>query len=804
MRRSSLGFLVALLVAACAAPVDWTRYPVVPRPAELSPEDGSFLLDGDTRFVADPADAELVGLAEFLAEPLRAVSGLPLPMASEAGEGDIELVVDPALDLPAEGYRLRVRADGVALRASTHTGVFRGLQTLRQLLPPAVERGFGGEWRGGAPVLATARRPDSVVAALPEPGPDPERLAVPSSWRIPAVEIEDAPRFRYRGMHLDVGRHIFPPSFVKKYVDLLALYRFNTFHWHLTEDQGWRIEIEGYPTLTEMGAWRAETQVAKHNDPFLGDGAPYGGYYTRDEVRDIVAYARARHIRVIPEIEMPGHSRAALAAYPELACLEGPFEVGTRWGVYPEIYCPREETFAFLEDVLTEVMALFPSEYIHIGGDEAPKDTWEASAEVREIMARAGVEDEDALQSWFIRRIERFLNEHGRRLIGWDEILEGGLAPDATVMSWRGTEGGIEAARQGHDVVMTPNDDVYLDHLQGDPWYEPLAIGGLTTLEDVYAFEPVPAELGPDAARHVIGAQGNLWTEYLPTADHVEYMAFPRALALAEVAWSPRQDRDRDAFAARLPHHFARLDALDVHYRVPPPGGLRDSLTLDDSVTVRMDHPVPGTVIRYTTDGRPPSPASAAYEEPFTLQVDGDGRTVRAIAFPSASRPSAERTATFRRTSLRPADPVPAERLAPGLEAILVPVQDTLPELDALADATGVATTYENVGFTRHEPDGPMGFHYQGFMLAPRDGIYTFHLTSDDPSRLRIGDRTLARHDGALGIPTTDAQIALAEGWHAIQVDYADRGGRRLLRLEITGPTGHRSPIPAYRLRHLP
>jgi hexosaminidase len=307
--------------------------------------------------------------------------------------------------------------------------------------------------------------------------------------------------------------------------------------------------------------------VRKNFDPYIGDGIPYGGFYTQDEVREVVAYAAERFITVIPEIELPGHSTAALAAYPELACTPGPFEVVTRWGVFEDIFCPKEETFAFLENVLTEVMALFPSEYIHIGGDEAPKARWEASPIAQEVIRREGLRDEAELQSWFIRRIERFLRANGRKLIGWDEILEGGLPPAATVMSWRGMAGGIEAAKEGHDVIMTPTSHVYLDYYQGPPESEPFAIGGNTPLARVYEFEPVPPELTPAEARHIIGAQGNVWTEYMKTSDHVEYMVFPRMIALSEVVWSPRERRNWDSFLARLPAQLNRLDVMGVRYR---------------------------------------------------------------------------------------------------------------------------------------------------------------------------------------------------------------------------------------------
>ena len=427
----------------------------------------------------------------------------------------------------AEAYRLDVTPERIAISARDVRGLVYGAQTLRQ--------------------LATA-----------------------SPRAIPAVRIDDAPRFGWRGLHLDVSRHFFPIGFIKKYVDALAAFKLNTFHWHLTDDQGWRLAIERYPKLTEVGAWRKETIVGHaRRGPKGYDGTPHGGFYTQDQARELVAYARDRGVSVLPEIEMPGHSLAALASYPEHANVPGPFEVRTTWGISEEVFAPRETTFEFLENVLREVMDVFPNEFIHIGGDEAPKKRWKESAEAQALMKREGLADEEQLQSWFVRRIERFLNAKGRRLVGWDEILEGGLAPNATVMSWRGTAGGIAAAKEGHDVVMAPQADLYFDHYQGDPEHEPLAIGGMTPIEDTYGYEPVPAELSSEEAKHVLGPEGCVWTEYMPTSGQVEYMAYPRVLALAEIAWSPREARDLASFTARLPAALRVLDELGIGYRKP-------------------------------------------------------------------------------------------------------------------------------------------------------------------------------------------------------------------------------------------
>ncbi len=514
------------------------NFHLIPFPERVTPGTGTFLMSEVTQLrLSDPADADLRTLGDYAAAVLRDDLGIEISVSElPASRGSQEaislfLVAGEALQ-SHEQYRLEVTERSVTISAPAYAGLFYGVQTLRQLAP--------------------VRTGDSAEAVA-----------------LPAVLIEDRPRFVYRGMHLDVGRHFFPVSFIKRYIDLMATYKMNTFHWHLTEDQGWRIEIRQYPRLTTVGSQRKETILAKNFDPYIGDGVPHGGYYTQQEIREVVDYARLHYVNVIPEIEMPGHSLAALAAYPEYACTDGPFEVATRWGIHDDIYCPKEETFEFLENVLTEVMELFPSPYIHIGGDEAPKRRWEESEMAQQVIRREGLADEHELQSYFIKRIERFLVQHGRRLIGWDEILEGGLAPEATVMSWRGVAGGIEAAKQGHRVIMTPTSHVYFDYYQGDPASEPLAIGGYTPLEKVYGFEPVPDELTAEEAALVLGAQGNVWTEYMKTTDYVEYMVFPRALALSEVAWSPASARSWEFFKWRLPSHLRRLEQKGVNYRAP-------------------------------------------------------------------------------------------------------------------------------------------------------------------------------------------------------------------------------------------
>jgi hexosaminidase len=601
---------------------------VIPYPASVRVDSAVSHRFGSSLVVAIPtgASAELRDLAQtavaILHEELGPTSRIVTGRPAAGGASVVALSLAPSDSAKGpESYRLDVSARGVAISAPKPAGVFYGLQTLRALLETG--RGPADTALGGARIRRVS---------------------------LPGMHIEDAPRFGYRGLHLDVGRHFAPVSFVKKYIDLMSRYKFNTFHWHLTEDQGWRIQINRYPKLTEVGGCRKETQLDRNRQPYVGDSIRYCGFYTQDEIRDVVAYAKAHYVTIVPEIEMPGHSKAALAAYPELGCTPGPFEVRTTWGIDEDIFCPRDETFTFLENVLTEVMALFPGQYLHVGGDEAPKARWRASPDAQAVMRRENLKNEEELQSYFIQRIEKFLNAHGKRLIGWDEILEGGLAPQATVMSWRGIAGGIAAARQNHDVVMAPNTYTYFDYVQGDRRFEPIPVGRYLPLDTVYSYEPIPDSLTADEARHILGVQGQLWTEYMPTTEKVEYMAYPRALALAEVGWSPKSARSWDSFRARLLPRLFALDRLDVHYRFPGIyDGLERNRTVEGNTLVLELRPtIPGAPIRYTLDGSQPNATSARYTAPLRVPLGPDGMSVVARVILDARHASPPQAATFR------------------------------------------------------------------------------------------------------------------------------------------------------------
>ena len=597
--------MLILSLAACRQEQLKEPPAIVPVPVSLEVEKGYFKIDRKTVIFLEDATGEAVSVAEYLSDWLSAVTGFDIPVEKEPTPGKIiHLKSNPDLlqELKEEGYHLTSTKNKILVEAPDPAGLFYGVQTLMQLLPPDV---FGRD------------------------------VVTDAGMKVPAVKIIDYPRYPWRGMHLDVSRHFFPKEFVKKYIDLIAMHKMNIFHWHLTDDNGWRIEIKKYPLLTEVAAWRVDREDKPWGERELqqpGEEATYGGFYTREEIREIVQYAAERHVTVIPEIEMPGHTSEVFAAYPEYSCRGEKLTVqpGSYWP-NTDIFCAgKEETFEFLEDIITEVAGLFPSEYIHIGGDEADKTEWKRCPLCQARMKQEGLKSEDELQSYFIRRIEQVLQSNGKKLIGWDEILEGGLAPEATVMSWRGFEGGIEAARMGHDVVMCPTSHCYFDYYQGDPETEPEAIGGYITLKKVYSFRPTPPVLSDAEAKHILGAQGNVWTEYIPTPEHVEYMALPRMTALAEVVWSPEDKLDWNDFRERLAAHFKRLAAMDVNYCE---GSFKVSALphfKEDGYYISLEAEAPGAVIRYTLDGTEPGESSTVCESPIPVNQDA---VIRALSF---------------------------------------------------------------------------------------------------------------------------------------------------------------------------
>ena len=600
MKKLLLTLAAGIVLCSCGS--HDPQIAIVPYPNHLETGRGTYRVT-DRPVTCDSRTDErtqraVVGFAARLATVTGGTN--PVTVADEVPASGIRFVTDESL--PAEGYELNVDGEGIEVRASQFPGFLYALQSLEQLLPAAV---YGTE-----------------------PAPD-------AAWEVPCVKIADAPRFAYRGMHLDVARHFFSVDEVKRYIDVMAIHKLNTLHWHLTDDQGWRIEIKRYPELTAVGSIRKATVVRKEWGTY--DGTPYGGFYTQDEIRDVVKYAADRGVTVIPEIDLPGHMLAALTAYPELGCTGGPYEVWGRWGVADDVLCPgREKTFEFLEGVLTEVMELFPSEYIHIGGDECPKVRWEKCPRCQAKIRQLGLKDdgehtaEHYLQSYVTDRIGKFLAQHGRRIIGWDEILEGRAPSDAVFMSWRGSEGGIAAAKLGHDVIMTPNSHFYFDYYQSlDTDAEPFGIGGYIPMEQVYSYDPAFPELTPEQQKHILGVQANLWTEYVLSDEHLEYMLLPRLAALSEVQWCLPETKDWNRFIgsfrmdkiySQLGYEFAKhIFGVTASYAVDPEkGGVVMTLTTQG-----------GAPIRYTLDGSDPTASSPLYKAPVTI---GESCTFKAAA----------------------------------------------------------------------------------------------------------------------------------------------------------------------------
>ena len=602
MKKLLLTFVAVVSLVACATSVENPEITVVPYPNELIVGEGTFDAKGAAVTYDEALDSASVKVINALAQRLSFVTGVET--AVSAGQSDKGFVFVLNAEIPSEAYTLDVTPEAVRVEASGLRGFNYAVQTIRQLLPL------------------------EVFASEPSPR---------TKWTIPAVQIKDEPRFAYRGLHFDEGRHFFGVDEVKRYLDIMELHKLNTLHWHLTEDQGWRIEIKKYPLLAEIGSVRKGTCIKKEWENL--DGVPYGGYYTQEQIREVVAYAASKGITVIPEIDLPGHMLGALAAYPELGCTGGPYEVWTRWGVSPDVLCAgNEKVYEFLEDVLSEVCELFPSEYIHIGGDECPKSSWEKCPKCQAMIKKLGLKDKDGesaehyLQSYVITRIEKFLNSKGRKIIGWDEILEGGIAPNATIMSWHGDNPGWKAAAMGHDAIMTPNYCMYFDKYQStDESKEPFGIGGYLPVDKVYAYEPCKEGMTEAEKAHILGVQANMWTEYIASADHLYYMLLPRLAALSEVQWCKEGRKDWERFYAACDHYCQMYKTMGYSY-APHILQARGSVIVDTAnKCAKVELEAQGGVsVRYTLDGTAPTKSSKKYKKPLTLTESFE---LRAVAF---------------------------------------------------------------------------------------------------------------------------------------------------------------------------
>ena len=725
---------------------------IIPEPLEIIKGQGYFELNENTQIIVNSDDESVKGVAKYFADQLNLVSGYSLKSIASSEKTDVENVIefsDKNIDssLESEGYELHSYPNKITLKG-TSTGLFYAVQTLFQLLPTEVYN---------------------------------NKIIEGKTWSVPSVTIKDKPRFKWRGMHLDVGRHLFPVSFIKKYIDYIAMHKMNVFHWHLTEDQGWRIEIKKYPLLTEISSNRKGSQIPLSREV---DTIPYGGFYTQDEIREVVAYANKKFVTIVPEIELPGHSIAVLAAYPELSCTGGPFEVRTKWGIDKDIYCAGNETaFTFLENVLTEVLELFPSEYIHIGGDEAPKDKWKECSKCQSRIKKENLKDEHELQSYFIARIEKFINSKGRKIIGWDEILEGGLAPNAAVMSWRGTAGGITAAKLKHNVVMTPADYLYFCWYQGKPENEPPALGGFLPIEKVYGYEPMPEELSLEEQKYIMGVQACLWTENVDTPALAEYMVLPRLSALSEISWSSKENKNLDFFIKKMNTHYDRLGQLGVNYRWPRLEGFHKTNVFIGKTEVVFISKQKDSEIRYTTDGSTPTVKSILYKAPFSIS---ESVNIKLIEVSSKLETSRVYSANYIKQ-----EPLQSMNVEASMGGLKYQYFEFEKDLNSVNELKGMAPITEGLSdnfvypFKLEQLPEKFGLNFRGFIKIPSDGIYTFSVFSNDGSRLYIADQLIVDNDGAHGAFEKEGGIALKTGFHKIELDYFQSGGGKKLQVFI-------------------
>lgn len=767
-------FLLLLLTACTGTKTEQhikSTYALLPVPVSMQPLDGDFKLSESTTIIVDGSNKELLQLAGYLAEELKNLTNLQIQISSEkntTASNCIHLVVDATIYSPqenfsskdTEAYSLDVTSGGIAIRAATPGALFYGIQTMLQLLQI---------------------NKDEVL--------------------VPNVKIFDYPAFSWRGAHLDVCRHFFPVTYIKKMLDAMAMHKLNVFHWHLTDDQGWRIEIKKYPLLTSVGAWRKETVVGHMSaHPLQYDGKKYGGFYTQEQIKEVVAYAQSRHITIVPEIEMPGHAVAALSAYPEYSCTGGPFEVFTEWGESNEAFCGgKEETFDFIQNILDEVVALFPGKYIHVGGDECSKKRWEKCKDCMQRMKTAHLKNEMELQSYFIKRVESYLRKKGKKLIGWDEILQGGLPEGATVMSWRGREGGIEASATGHDAVMTPGKYCYFDHYQGVPSQEPLAIGGYLPLDSVYSFDPIQG-LDSIQSKHILGAQANTWTEYIPTEQHLEYMLFPRLCAMAEVLWSPKGKQDYVDFLSRMDAHYRRLDKKNIQYRVDVPTGFYPlNRFLTENTTISLHCDIPSAMVRYTLDGSVPQENSDLYVKPFQLSL-AQKQQINAKSFLKNGKSSAVLNGRFERTQLLKGKEV--KQIKKGLAYWYYDkVFPSAASINGKPLKTGVVDSIQLPDCSNPKAEW-FAVEYKGYLKVEADDVYTFYLNSDDGALLFIDDELVVDNDGFHYAQEKVGSIALAQGYHSLRIAYFEGKYSGVLDLSVSAELLKKCIIPSTMLWH--
>jgi len=675
---------------------------------------------------------------------------------------------NPSASLKKEAYKINITSKKITVTGS-EKGLFYGVQSLLQMLPNKITN---------------------------------------QEVKLPCVTIEDEPRYNYRGLHLDVCRHFFSVDVIKDFIAQMSSYKLNNFHWHLTDDQGWRIEIKKYPKLTEVGSKRAQTLVGNKFErfPYFFDGNPYGGFYTQEEIKDVVKFAEEHYVNIIPEIEMPGHATAAVTAYPNLSCFpDRQYKVIESWGVFEDIFCAgKEETFAFLEDVLTEVMALFPSTYIHIGGDECPKARWKECPNCQKRIKELGLKNEHELQSYLTTRIEKFLNANGRQILGWDEMLEGGLAPNAAVMSWRGEAGGISAARQKHNVIMNPEQVLYLDYNQGYSPQEPLTIGRLTTVEKIYNYNPTPVDsLTVDEQKYIIGVQSNLWSEYLTSPAKLNYMIYPRVFALAEIAWTEPQNKNYNQFILnQIPHHLEKLEAQKRLYKVPSPFGSNETALIGSKYVLDLKPTIKSGQIFYTIDGYNPDETAELYRKPVTINIPkGEFRIIKTVQISPSGRRSSISKILVRNPELKSALAIKPTKKGLKFDYYTGTLFQQVQDLDLAKPVnSGIFEGAISSEKWKTKTERYIGLKFDGYIFIPETANYTISTLSDDGSKLFIDNELVVNNDGIHWLNEAYGAVKLEKGFHKINIGYFDQIGGTTLTCFIQQEGKEKQEISASQL----
>ncbi|WP_337967614.1 family 20 glycosylhydrolase [uncultured Flavobacterium sp.] len=675
---------------------------------------------------------------------------------------------NPSASLKKEAYKINITSKKITVTGSEE-GLFYGVQSLLQMLPNKTTN---------------------------------------QEVKLPCVTIEDEPRYNYRGLHLDVCRHFFSVNVIKDFIAQMSSYKLNNFHWHLTDDQGWRIEIKKYPKLTEVGSKRAQTLVGNkfERSPYFFDGNPYGGFYTQEEIKDVVKFAEEHYVNIIPEIEMPGHATAAVTAYPNLSCFpDRQYKVIESWGVFEDIFCAgKEETFTFLEDVLTEIMALFPSTYIHIGGDECPKARWKECPNCQKRIKELGLKNEHELQSYLTTRIEKFLNANGRQILGWDEMLEGGLAPNAAVMSWRGEAGGISAARQKHNVIMNPEQVLYLDYNQGYSPQEPLTIGRLTTVEKIYNYNPTPVDsLTVEEQKYIMGVQSNLWSEYLTSPAKLNYMIYPRVFALAEIAWTEPQNKNYNQFILnQIPHHLEKLETQKRLYKVPNPFGCNETALIGSKYVLDLKPTIKSGQIFYTIDGYNPDETAELYTKPVTINIPkGEFRIIKTVQISPSGRRSSISKILVRNPELKSALAIKPTKKGLKFDYYTGTLFQQVQDLELAKPVnSGIFEGAISSEKWKTKTERYIGLKFDGYIFIPETANYTISTLSDDGSKLFIDNELVVNNDGIHWLNEAYGAVKLEKGFHKINIGYFDQIGGTTLTCFIQQEGKEKQEISASQL----